>query len=424
MEHERYKELAALAAGGHLSGLEYAEFESHIAVCTDCRQEYSELREILFDQFPIVDLTDDRAAKSAALPMSAGAYESRFLSRARAEGIPLQDELTFGERIWRVWQAVAAPRLAYACGLALIISALAGFLGYRLHESQMRESARENANQRLQDRVDQLQSQNSSLERRLSEVSKTSGATSAELSDARTKYVTLAARYDAVEKELKLTAARADALRAEARSGVEKQESLSKKLKETEGSLASMTEEVQTLRNVNDGQAASANERLARIKELEAQLARTNQSLDRETGLLAGSRYIHDLMGARNLHMTDVFDIDSKGKAERAFGRVFYTEGKFLMFYAFDLNKPRSASRDRAYQVWGYREAAQSSVQSLGILYIDDQKQNRWVLQVSDPAVLSEIDSVFVTIEPPGGSAKPTGTKRLYAYLGSPPNHP
>ena len=31
--------------------------------------------------------------------------------------------------------------------------------------------------------------------------------------------------------------------------------------------------------------------------------------------------------------------MDSKGKDQRAFGRVFYTEGKStLIFYAFDLN--------------------------------------------------------------------------------------
>lgn len=424
MDHERYRELVALAAGGHLSGPEYAEFESHIAVCSDCRQEYSEFREILFDQFPIVDLVDDVLVKSIPLPASAGAYEERFVARGRAEGIPLQTGPTIGQRLRKLWHAVVVPRPAYAYGLVLIIFALAGLLGYRLHESQMEESAGVKANQGLQAQVDRLQAQNSSLAQRLSEASRTSGAASAELSDTKTKYAALAARYDAIGKELKLASARADALSTEAKSEVEKQEGLSKKLKETEASLASMTEQLQTLRDSNANEVANANERLGQIKDLETQLLRTKQSLDRESRLLAAGRDIHDLMGARSLHITDVFDIDSKGKTERAFGRVFYTEGKFLMFYAFDLNRPRNASHDRAYQVWGYREAAESPVQSLGLLYFDDQKQNRWALKFSDPAVLSEIDSVFVTIEPPGGSEKPTGKKRLYAYLGSPPNHP
>ena len=71
----------------------------------------------------------------------------------------------------------------------------------------------------------------------------------------------------------------------------------------------------------------------------------------------------------------------------------------------------------------GARGAAENRAQSLGILYVDDQKQNRWALKFEDPRVLAEIDSVFVTVKPPGGSAKPTGRKFLYAYLNANPNH-
>jgi hypothetical protein len=31
---------------------------------------------------------------------------------------------------------------------------------------------------------------------------------------------------------------------------------------------------------------------------------------------------------------------------------------------------------------------------------------------------------VFVTVEPPGGSSRPTGKQLLRAYLQIPPNHP
>jgi len=128
-------------------------------------------------------------------------------------------------------------------------------------------------------------------------------------------------------------------------------------------------------------------------------------------------------MGARNLHITDVYDVDSKGKTRQAFGRAFYTEGKSLIFYAFDLGKTKSPSAERSYQAWGYEEAARKA-QSLGMLYLDDKNQNRWVLKFNDAAVLSEIDAVFVTLEPPGGSGQPTGQKLLYAYLGATANHP
>ena len=160
------------------------------------------------------------------------------------------------------------------------------------------------------------------------------------------------------------------------------------------------------------------------IRQLSAKLTEQTETLERERTLLAAGRDIHDLMGARNLHIVDVLDVDSKGKDRRAFGRVFYTEGKSLIFYAFDLGDRSAARRNASFQVWGARGPAQSPAQSLGIFFVDDQKQNRWVLKFEDPRILAEIDSVFVTLERPGGSPRPTGRKFLYAYLKANPNHP
>jgi hypothetical protein len=153
------------------------------------------------------------------------------------------------------------------------------------------------------------------------------------------------------------------------------------------------------------------------MQKLSEQLTEQTEILERERTLLAAGRDIHDLMGARNLHIADVFDVDSKGKDQKAFGRVFYTEEKSLIFYAFDLGDRNTAKRNASFQVWGTRGPTQNPARSLGLFYVDDQKQNRWVLKFEDPRILAEIDSVFVTIEPPGGSAKPTGRKFLYAYL-------
>jgi hypothetical protein len=46
------------------------------------------------------------------------------------------------------------------------------------------------------------------------------------------------------------------------------------------------------------------------------------------------------------------------------------------------------------------------------------------VLKSDDPKVLSDIDAVFVTIEPHGGSNHPSGKPLLFAYLRIEPNHP
>ena len=104
--------------------------------------------------------------------------------------------------------------------------------------------------------------------------------------------------------------------------------------------------------------------------------------------------------------------------------KVSNTEGKSLIFYAFDLGDKKHVKTKSTFQAWGQRESKTESVQSLGIFYMDDQKQNRWVLKFDDPKVLAQIDAVFVTVEPPGGSTRPNGQKLLYAYLNANPNHP
>jgi hypothetical protein len=160
-----------------------------------------------------------------------------------------------------------------------------------------------------------------------------------------------------------------------------------------------------------------------RIRELSEKLDAQTMIVERERRLLAAGKEIRDLMGARNLHIIDVFDVDGNGATRGRFGRVFYTEGKSLIFYAFELGTERMSAY-HSFQAWGWREPARQTVQSLGIFNADDTSQSRWVLKFDDPAVLAQIDSVFVTVEPAGGSRRPTGEKLLSAYLNGQANHP
>jgi hypothetical protein len=158
-----------------------------------------------------------------------------------------------------------------------------------------------------------------------------------------------------------------------------------------------------------------------RISELSDQLGAQMVALDREQQLLAEGRDIRDVMGARNLHIIDVHDQDAHGES-RPFGRIFLTEGKRLIFYAYDLDSANL--KNASYQAWGQRADGGRAALNLGIFYIDDQKQSRWALKVEDPNLLKAIDSVFVTVEPHGGTKKPSGKKLMYAYLRNPINHP
>jgi hypothetical protein len=144
---------------------------------------------------------------------------------------------------------------------------------------------------------------------------------------------------------------------------------------------------------------------------------------ERERQLNDAAKDVRQLMGARNLHIIDVHDLVAPDKQDKAFGRVFYSEGKSLVFYAFDLGKNMPTSKV-IFQAWGHREGKDFDVKSLGVFRVDHDAQSRWVLRVDDPELLSKIDTLYVTVEPAPGRVKPSGKKLLVAYLGGQPNHP
>jgi hypothetical protein len=163
----------------------------------------------------------------------------------------------------------------------------------------------------------------------------------------------------------------------------------------------------------------------AELGTLKQQMRTETASLAQDRQLLTVGRDVTNLMAARSLHVIDVYDGDGRGNNKKAFGRVFYTEGKSLIFYAYDLDEKKLADAKYSFEAWGQRQADPQSAKSLGILYSDDKGDKRWVLKVDNPDQLREIDSVFVTLEPLGASSdKPTGQKLLFAFLGSKANHP
>src|SRR6266481_7629900 len=158
-----------------------------------------------------------------------------------------------------------------------------------------------------------------------------------------------------------------------------------------------------------------------------SELSTANSKGETQFRQVSEERDIRELMGARKLYIADVFDVDSGSRTRKPFGRVFYTQNKSLIFYAFDLDRQPGVKNASAFQVWGQRDvelSAKSRPMNLGILYMDSESNRRWVLRWDDPKQLAEIDAVFVTVEPHGGSQKPTGKPFLYALLRKEANHP
>jgi hypothetical protein len=147
-------------------------------------------------------------------------------------------------------------------------------------------------------------------------------------------------------------------------------------------------------------------------------------AVDQQQELLAHDRDIRELMGARDLYVAEVYDVGRTGATQKPYGRVFYTKGKSLIFYAYDLDQQTNVKNASTFQVWGRRGPDREQAFPLGIFYEDNASKKRWVLKLDDPKLLAQIDAVFVTIEPNGGSRKPSGKPLLFAYLRVDPNHP
>ena len=161
--------------------------------------------------------------------------------------------------------------------------------------------------------------------------------------------------------------------------------------------------------------AKADKEKLA--EELAYEKARSEQS----RALLATSKDGQSILAARNLHIVDVYDADTRGK-RRSFGRIFYVENQELVFYAYDLSDPRHANAE--FYAWGAGLSPGEEVARLGILHNDGQSEKRWLLKYNDASVLAKLDSIFVTAETGSNPDKPKGRRVLFAVLAGQPNHP
>jgi len=160
------------------------------------------------------------------------------------------------------------------------------------------------------------------------------------------------------------------------------------------------------------------------VRDLTAALADKDREIGEERELLQHDRDIRNLIGARNLYIAEIYDVAKSGDTQKPFGRVFYTKDKSLIFYGYDLDQQKGVRKASTFQAWGSHGADRQNAVSLGLLYQDDANQKRWVLKFKDAKTIAKIDAVFITVEPDGGSAKPTTKPLLFTYLRLDPNHP
>jgi hypothetical protein len=440
-EHERFLDLSARAEVSDLSESEFREWQAHLRDCEACRSEAKRLKNLFWNasiagdidheaasEFPeSFELNDERSGETDLMQRLRGTTASQPSHRTK-ELLPISIslDLPVGEspRDNAAERRRMPSRLAVTFGaIAAIALLMVGGVGYRLsrERSLNRNQALEIA--RLGAHMNDLEGQVSTLG---SQRSDSMAGVESELSAKGVENAKLAKRTADLEQQLKEASGQIHSLIDQLAAEQGSKSDLAIRLQQEQAIVAQMRSELELARSRSAQDALAQGAKDAQIADLENGLTAASEAIDRDRRLLTADRDIRDLMGARNLHIIDVLDVNGDGKTQKSFGRAFYTQGKSLVFYAFDLgsDKKHKGATDVAFQVWGTHSWDRQAAQNLGIFYQDDKSTNRWVLKFSDPNVLAEIDSVFVTLEPPGGSKKPTGREILSAYLNSKINHP
>jgi anti-sigma-K factor RskA len=420
-DHERFEQLCALAVTGDLEPEEFRRLGEHLYECAQCRESYQDFSAIIERGLPTLE-----HPRPTRWSLHGFGMKKRFLERAGKEGILIEKPRPGNQTTLRTVIAVA---------MALALFMLGGY-AWRVHELDHERYAQ------AADEVTLLSTKVSELEREISKRAQPAGnplvaapTDSAHIDQESTKVAELEIELTRLRKDYEsvvtgkeqLEQRLSEAVTESGKLGVESQdalESVRRKLQDTEAALSGTTRDLESIRKARSTENSILEAQRAQIDRLTATVREQADVMQRERQLLSADKDIRDLMAARNLRMVDVQDVGSPGKMRPIPGRIFYTQGKQLIFYAYDLQNRGNVSKVD-FQVWGKKEGRSQAPRSLGILYVDDSAQNRWVLKFEDPGVLAQIDQVFVTVEPRGGSQRPTGKQLLSAaFLNDEPNHP
>jgi cell division protein FtsL len=427
LRHEYFEELSALSSVGQLSTAQYQELADHLRTCALCREAHADFIHLTHDQLPLaVAETYEGEITSRHAGFLGKDYEARFAAEARARGMELSPP-SAQRQSWIEWGLSLLPQLSNATATLLVLVGLvcaSGILAYRWKDAESRLAE-------LTPQVAELSSQNTELQKQLDALSqeKRAPANAPQMNAQEEKVATaqLKTLSEQVEKDslaLQTLNAQLSAASERAATGEQRAQDSEQKLHESERSLLAVQSELATLRAADTGNSGEKAAHAVEVAELSRRVHEQEELIGKQQQLLAVDQDVRNLMSARNLHITDIFDVDGKGKRKSAFGRVFYTEGKSLIFYAFDLDAPKFADAKHSFQAWGQLSDTSTAAVNLGIFYVDDPAQKRWTLRFDNPAVLDKLSAVFVTVEPHGGVAKPSGQKLMYAYLAREPNHP
>jgi hypothetical protein len=428
LKHEHFEELCAAASIGQATGEELLELEQHIAECGACRETYFDYLQVAAKEFVAAKQDPTLSPHEAQECLNSELFTRRFFDRAEREGIVFSPEVDQNIKLappipfafsWQPsWQT---PRMAMAVALLLFLVVAMSYSHWKASFFSRIRTVMKTQNSTVPTieppvmasdlRIAELSAANVKLHRQLDRLSD-------ELRNANDRLVASDTDLKATSQDRRKLASDRDSLEI-------RLEQVQRELAQSEAVAENAVKEANAQRqHAGDIEAKLVADQV-NLHEIEQGLKEKSAALDQEHQLLSIGHDVTDLMGARNLHIVDVVDTDPRGKKRPVFGRIFFTEGKSLIFYAYDLNEAKMQKANYQYQVWAKKEGQNRQAQRLGIFYSDDKAQRRWVFKCDDAKILREIDSVFVTFgRPDSDPSHPEGSSLMYAYLRGQPNHP
>ena len=427
--HDEFLELCALSTCGELTAAEAARLKEHLAVCPSCWETLKQYEAVVSKTIPALapNLDHLESDPSWSQEQAEAAFFQRLTleeelgtgqvgaggdSASKASG---RVSLSASQATWRnVWALCAA-------GVLLCIA-----LGVSAYQVGIRKGGRTSAStsptgQKNQTAVEQ-QASDAAHER---EVLRTQVAQrNKEISSLRQKLDQQSAemsRMKLAQNHLETDLQNGEAGRQDL---LQQRSYLSQKLEAAQAKSEVLQDKLDVLerQSADDQQRATTLE--AKASELTRLLRDREVAVDQQRELLDHDRDIRELMGARDLYVVEVYDVAGSGKTNKPYGRMFYTKDKSVVFYAYDLDRQPGVKNASTFQAWGRRGSDWKQALSLGIFYVDNASKKRWVLKFDDPRALAQIDAVFITVEPNGGSHTPSNKPLLFAYLHIDPNHP
>jgi hypothetical protein len=429
--HDKFIELCAISTSGDLTEEEQKDLRTHLAECPECRRALKEFEAAAEVGMPLLHahLAHSDSSESISIPAETakamGATTTVQAKTVRTEKEPIESRNGLGfshrnsHRHMQVnWNYVWMPFAA-----AVLLTAASIIYSYQFGKHKGQEVA-ETTLQPPDTRLDALEQRIGDMghEREVlkAQLVQRDGMI-ADLHRQLAEQSAVLAEAMSVEADLEHSLQNAQ---AEKEEGTQERTTLNQRLDSLQASLQKTETELDSLLKQRSQDQSLAESLEIQIKDLHGQLRDREEEVGKQQDLLAHDRDIRELMGARDLYIAEVYDVARDGQTQKPYGRVFYTRGKSLVFYAYDLDQQAGLKNGNAFQAWGSHGLDRQQATSLGVFYEDNVAKKRWVVKFDDPKKLEQVDAVFVTVEPNGGSHKPSGKPLLFAYLKVDPNHP